>query len=79
MNISGTVVNNANKLYITNHGTELNITETGKVQNKGNVAIWNTADKNMNIKGNVTSTDGRVIKTTTIKNNHNASKIEKRK
>ena len=63
MNISGTIVNNANKLYITNHGTELNITETGKVQNKGNVAIWNTADKNMNIKGTVTSTDGRVIKT----------------
>ncbi len=63
MNISGTVTNNADKLYITNHGTALNITQTGKVQNKGNVAIWNTADQNMNIQGSVTSTNGRVIKT----------------
>ena len=67
MNISGTVTNNADKLYITNHGTALNVTETGKIQNKGNVAIWNTAEQNMNIKGSVNSTEGRVIKTNSHK------------
>lgn len=67
MNISGTVTNNADKLYITNHGTALNVTETGRIQNKGNVAIWNTAEQNMNIKGSVSSTEGRVIKTNSHK------------
>lgn len=61
MNISGSVTNNGDKLYITNHGKDLTITDTANVQSKGNVAIWNTADKKADIKGKVHSQEGKVI------------------
>lgn len=61
MNINGTISNNSDKLYITNHGNDLKISETANISNKGNVAIWNTADNKADVKGNVTSSEGRVI------------------
>lgn len=61
MNINGTISNNSDKLYITNHGTDLKITENANISNKGNVAIWNTADNKAEVTGSVTSTEGKVI------------------
>ena len=62
MNISGTVNNNGDHLYITNHGNDLTVTENAKINNRGNISVWNTSNKDADIKGEVKSTGGgRVI------------------
>lgn len=61
MSISGNIINKGDKLYITNNGKDLVIDESAKVQSHGNVAVWNNSDIKADVKGDVTSEQGKVI------------------